>query len=112
MESLTATWIEAEHWAPGEWTPDDDVTDVIATLSDGSRWIGTFCAFNHVSRLRDHCAASGECLGGRYLWASDLILIESTARESVEAALRDLLRAGELRSALALVASDVSEAAG
>ena len=106
-------WIEAEHWAPGEWQPANDVTDAIVTLPDGSRWSGTFCAFAHVDQLRANWAASGECLGGKYLWVSDLILIDDTSRASIEAVVRDLLASGELLSALSQVAADdLEEPAG
>ena len=92
-------WIEAEEWAPGRWTPSDDVTDVIVTLADGSRWIASFCSFDHLATLRANCAASGENLGGRYLWASDLVLVDDTSRSSIEAVVRDLLANDELQSA-------------
>ena len=106
-------WIEAEEWAPGEWQPVNDVTDAIVTLPDGSRWVGTFFAFDYVAQLRDNCAASGECLGGKYLWASDLVLVDDTSRESIETVIRDLLASGELRSALSEVATDdLEEPAG
>ena len=109
MADLTV-WIEAEHWAPGEWSPADDVTDAIVTLPDGTRWVGTFCAFAHIHRLRANCAASGECLSGKYLWASDLILIDDTSRTSIEAVLGDLVASGEYRSALSEVLEKDSDA--
>ena len=97
-------WIEAEHWAPGAWNPGDDVTDATVTLADGTRWVATFCAFAHVETLRANCAASGENLGGKYLWATDLILVDSTSRQSIDAVVRDLLAAGMLQSAFSEVA--------
>ena len=97
-------WIEAEEWAEGEWNPADDVTEAIVTLMDGTRWVATFCAFGHIPTLRANCAESGENLGGKYLWASDLILVESTARASIEAVVRDLLATDELQSAFSEVA--------
>ena len=101
-------WIEAEHWAPGEWQPDNAVTDAIVTFADGSRRVGTFCAFAHVETLRTNCAASGECLGGKYLWASDLILIDDTSRSSIETVVRDLIERGEIESAMSeLPAEDI-----
>jgi hypothetical protein len=107
------TWIEAEEWSPDDWQPANDVTDAIATLADGTRWIGTFCAFAHVETLRMTCAANGECLGGKYLWASDLILIEDTSRPSIEAVISDLLASGELMSAMTLISpSDAPETTG
>jgi hypothetical protein len=105
-------WIEAEEWEPGSWTPTDDVTDAIVSFPDGSRWVATFCAFDHVAALRRNCAANGECLGGRYLWASDLILIDDTSRPSIEAVVRDLIATGELPSAFSeIVEDDPSSAA-
>ena len=105
-------WIEAEHWAPGEWQPRDDVTDATVTLADGTRWAASFCAFDHLVTLRSNCAANGECLGGKYLWASDLILIDDTSRPSIAGAVRDLLSSGELRSAFSLCESDFEAPAG
>lgn len=92
-------WIEAEEWAPGEWDPTDDVTDAVVTLADGSRWVASFCTFSHLQALRANCAESGECLGGKYLWASDLILVDDTSRPSLEAVVRDLIEQDELRGA-------------
>ena len=102
-------WIEAEEWAPGEWDPADDVTDAIVTLADGTRWVASFCSFAHIARLRANCAESGECLGGRYLWASDLILVDDTSRPSLEAVVRDLLAGDELRSAFSPADDDGGE---
>jgi len=61
--------------------------------------VATFCAFAHIATLRRNCVESGECLGGKYLWASDLILIDDTSRPSIEAAIQDLLTSGDLESA-------------
>ena len=97
-------WIEAEHWGSGIWQPANDITDAIVTLRDGSRWVGTFCAFAHVAELRANCAEHGECLGGRYLWASDLILVEDTSRATIESVIRDLAATGELPAAMSSVA--------
>ena len=105
-------WIEAEHWGPGVWQPRDDVTDAIVTLADGTRWVATSWAFAHVETLRRNCAASGECLGGKYLWASDLILVDDTSRPSIEAVVRDLLVSGELRSAFSECAVEDDAPAG
>lgn len=99
-------WIEAETWAPGAWHPDNDVTDVVVTLEDGTRWVATFCAYAHVATLRENCRASGENLGGKYLWASDLILVDDTSRASVEAVVRDLIAQDALVSAFSEVADE------
>ncbi len=99
-------WIEAEEWPEGEWTPDDAVTDVVATLGDGSRWVATFCAFGHVEALRRACRETGENLSGRYLWASDLILVDDTTRDTITAVVADLHAAGDIPSAFSELTDD------
>ncbi len=99
-------WIEAEEWEAGTWDTQDSVTDVIVTLADGSRWVAGFCTYQHVDTLRGSCEESGECLGGKYLWASDLILIDSTSRESIEAVVADLIAKDELTSAFSEIIED------
>ena len=96
-------WIEAEEWPAGEWTPADAVTDAIVTLADGTRWVASCCSFDHLATLRRNCVESGENLGGKYLWASDLILVDDTSRASLEAVVRDLLASGDLPHAFSLV---------
>ena len=99
-------WIEAESWPAEEWQPDDAVTDVVLTLGDGSRWIATFCAFGHVATLREGCAQTGENLSGKYLWASDLILVDDTSRASLVQVVSDLLAGGDVPSAFSELTED------
>lgn len=103
-------WIEAEEWPPGEWVPADAVTDAIVTLDDGTRWVASCCSFDHLATLRRNCAETGENLAGKYLWASDLILVDDTSRASLEAVVRDLLASGALESAFSPVDEEASEA--
>lgn len=106
MTSPFELWIEAEQWPAGEWDPADDVTDAVVTLADGTRWLASFCAFGHLPTLRQRCAESGENLAGRYLWASELILVEDTSRPTLEAVVRDLLTRGDLASAFGRMEED------
>ena len=63
-QCIAALWISAENWNPGQWMPEDDCVDVLATLDDGSRWSATICSFEHVGTLRKKWQASGEYLSG------------------------------------------------
>lgn len=99
-------WIEAEEWPAGEWDPADAVTDVVVTLEDGTRLVASCCSFAHLATLRRNCAESGECLSGRYLWGSDLVLVDDTSRATIDAVVRDLMRAGDLESAFSRVDDD------
>lgn len=84
-------WIEAEEWDAGEWTPEDAASDVVVTLADGTRWIATFVSYQHVLTLRDRNREAGEALGGRYLWGSDIVLVETIERSLIESVIEELM---------------------
>ncbi len=92
-------WIEAENWAPGEWKPDDDNTDVIVTWDDGSRWLASFISYQNVQTLTEKNKKTGECLSGAYFWMSDMILIDEVSRHRIEDIIHDLIRVGYFESA-------------
>lgn len=77
-------WIEAEIWTSGEWTPADDNTDVIVTLDDGTKWIATFFSYANIAGLVEKNRRTGECLGGKYFWASDMVLVDEVSRSRIE----------------------------
>jgi hypothetical protein len=77
-------WIEAEEWAPGEWSPADDNTDVIVTFDDASCWAATFLSYANSWTLTENNRRTGEYLAGAYLWASDMILVDEVNRLRIE----------------------------
>jgi hypothetical protein len=95
----TVVWIAAEHWAPGQWNPLNDNSDVIVTLDDGSRWGATFLTFSNIETLRRKCQESGECLNGEYFWVRYPILVPVLTREMIERVIFDLFMTGEFRLA-------------
>lgn len=95
MKGVREIWIEAEQWASGEWDHDNDNTDVIVTMLDGSRRIASFFTYSNIGKLRQKNATTGECLNGKYFWASDMILIDRVSRSDVEQVIEHLLSVGE-----------------
>ncbi len=91
-------WIEAEEWAPGEWTPVDDNTDVIVTFADASRWVATFLSYANIQTLTEKNRRTGECLAGAYFWASDMILIDEVSRPRIEEVVQHLIQEGEFEA--------------
>ncbi|MBN1512620.1 MAG: hypothetical protein JXB13_11455 [Phycisphaerae bacterium] len=81
---IKSMWIEAEEWAPGQWTPSDDNTDVVVTLDDDSKWVASFFSYRNISSLVEKDRRTGECLSGRYFWASDMILVDEVSRKRIE----------------------------
>jgi hypothetical protein len=84
-------WIEAEHSAPGQWAPRDSNSDVAVTFADGARWVATFFAYDHINTLRRLHQETGECLGGRYFEASDMVLVDEVTRERIEQVVAELI---------------------
>lgn len=84
-------WIEAEEWAEGEWTPADDNSDVIVTIENGERWVATFFSYQNILSLAEKNRGTGECLGGKYFVATDMILVDEVTRERIEEVVADLL---------------------
>ena len=88
-------WIEAEGWTDGEWTPTDDNTDVTVTFENGKRWVATFFTYQNILSLSEKNRKSGECLGGKYFVATDMVLVDVVSRERIEAVVAEMLRLNE-----------------
>lgn len=104
-----SVWIEAEEWGEGTWDPADEASDVVVTFDGGERWVASFVAYGHVPTLVARNRESGESLGGRYLWASDLVLIERVDRLTVEAVVADLIRDGGFEGAFTRYGEEPAE---
>src|SRR5882672_2730199 len=95
--------IEAELWAPGQWNPADDNTDVWVQFNDGAKWFATFFTYQNILTLRDKNRQTGECLSGTYFRASDMILVDEVSRERIEQVVADLIRSGSSKRRFASV---------
>ena len=84
-------WIEAEQWAPGEWTPSDDNTDVIVTFENGARRVATFFSYQNILSLASKNRGTGECLDGKYLVATNMILVDEVTRQRIEEVVADMI---------------------
>jgi len=88
-------WIEAGQWAPGQWKPADCNSDVIVSFEQGTKWVATFFTYQNVSSLAKKNQSTGECLNGKYFWATDMILVDELTRERIEEVVSDLIANGE-----------------
>jgi hypothetical protein len=91
-------WIEAEEWAEGEWTPTDDNSDVIVTFENGDRWAATFFSYQNILSLVEKNRQSGECLGGKYFVATEMILVDELSRNRIEEVVADLISENDFQS--------------
>ncbi|HEX7447995.1 MAG TPA: hypothetical protein VF306_10640 [Pirellulales bacterium] len=81
------------------WDELDDNLDVQITLSDGRRYTATFFTLRNLESLFEKNRTTGECAGGLYLWASDMILVERLDHATIRATIADLISSDELASA-------------
>ncbi|HJQ25278.1 MAG TPA: hypothetical protein VKA60_15265 [Blastocatellia bacterium] len=91
-------WIEAEQWTPGEWNPIDCNSDVMVSFREGAEWTATFFTYANISTLVEKNGKSGECMYGKYFWATDMILVDEITRERIEEVVKHLIETGGFES--------------
>lgn len=80
---------------------EDGNLDVLIDLEDGRRFAATFFTIKNVQSLMRRHRESGECASGLYLWASDMILVESISVETIRRTVAGLIESGELEACCA-----------
>jgi hypothetical protein len=103
-------WVEAEQWAPGEWTPANGNSDVMVTFENGERWVATFFSYQNILSLREKNRDTGECLGGKYFCATDMILVDEVSRERIEEVVAEMLGQEEFATYFARCEDDADDA--
>lgn len=86
-------WIESENKGAiigGELETNDN-SDVIVTFSDNSRAIASFFTYKNIEFLRHKNKETGECLNGKFFWASDMIIVDKINRQEVEEIINHLI---------------------
>lgn len=92
-DQIKEIWIESEHKGAiigGELETNDN-SDVIVTFSDNSRAIATFFTYENIEFLRQKNKETGECLNGKFFWASDMIIVDKINRQEVEGIINHLI---------------------
>jgi hypothetical protein len=93
-KKIKTIWIESEDKGPiiGGQLYTDDNSDVIVTFTDDKRYVATFFTYDNVKTLTEKNKRTGEQLGGKYFWASDMILVERVDRDTIENVIADLIK--------------------
>ncbi len=90
-----SVWIEAEHWEPGEWVVDDCNTDVRVDFEDGRSWVATCFTYKNILSLVERNKETGECLHGKYFWATHMFLVDEVSRRRLEQVIDHLVQTGD-----------------
>ncbi len=62
---------------------DNDSVDVQVTFPNGERFSAVFFTIRNIEALMKHYKKTGECAGGLYFWASDMIIVESLTEKTI-----------------------------
>ena len=94
-----SVWIEAEHWAPGQWDSSDCNSDVKVSFEKEGEWVATFFTYQNLSTLAKASESTGERLNGKELcWATDMIFVDELSRDRVEEVVSHLISEGDFAS--------------
>ena len=74
---------------------------MVSFEKDGE-WVATCFTSKNLSTLAKKNETSGECLKGRYFWATDMILVDQLSRERVEEVVSHLSSEGEFENAFSV----------
>ncbi len=101
MNSIKSVWIESEEKGPiqGGKAELNDNSDVIVTFENGEEYIATFFTYKNIEWLKKKNKKTGECLNGKYFFATDLILIDRLKREEIFKVINDLINQEEFTTA-------------
>ncbi|GLR13239.1 hypothetical protein GCM10007907_20290 [Chitinimonas prasina] len=76
----------------------DDNIDVLVDLEDGRRYAATFFTVDNLRTIMKRHRDSGECAEGTYIWAVDMIVVESISVDVIRRTVADLIATGEIES--------------
>jgi len=81
-----------------ESTEDDNV-DAIVSLPTGEKRTVTFFTVKNLQSIMERHRSTGECLSGKYFWATDMVIVRDLRRVTLDAVVADMIESGELNSA-------------
>lgn len=101
MNNIKSVWIGSEEKGPilGGKAELNDNSDVIVAFKNGEKYIATFFTYENIEWLRQKNEKTGECLNGKYFFATDLILIDRLNREEILKIINYLINQNEFFTA-------------
>jgi len=75
--------------------PDNDNVDVQVTFPNGESFSAVFFTLRNIDTLMKRYKKTGECAGGLYFWASDMMIVERLTEKTICETIDNLLAEGE-----------------
>jgi hypothetical protein len=92
-----------------ELDPLNDNVDVEVHFDDGRRYGGTLFTLENLHSLMENYRNTGECGGGSYFWASQMVIVPSLAPDALAKAIAALIAEGDLEGAFVRYSDDNDE---
>ncbi|MGW3019187.1 hypothetical protein [Streptomyces longwoodensis] len=86
--------------------------DLWVTFADGERWSATVFTLDEARRLMDRWQDTEECLGGRYFFGWDDLIVRDPGIEAMTCVIDDLVRSGSYTSAMRPLGPEDDEGGG
>jgi hypothetical protein len=97
--------IHVHHGLDGVNSANGNV-DLEVRFDDGSRYAATFFTLNNLRLLFEKNEQTGECKGGLYLWAAQMVIVKEITAASISETVADLIAQGEFEGAFCELSSE------
>ncbi|MFZ6680947.1 hypothetical protein [Undibacterium sp. Tian12W] len=77
----------------------DENIDVQIDLLDGRKFTATLFTLRNLTYLLDKYRTTGECANGTYIWAADMIVVESLDEATIQKTIASLIETGDIEFA-------------
>ncbi len=71
-------WVETD--LSSNYDKNNTNSDVIVEFQNGKKYIATFFTYNNLIELINKNKLTGECLNGKYFWASSMIFVDEISK--------------------------------
>jgi hypothetical protein len=78
---------------------DQGNIDVKINLADGRVFVATFFTITNLASLLESYRITGECAEGTYVWAKDMIVVESISEATISKSIADLIKNNDITGA-------------
>lgn len=75
----------------------NDNSDVYVDFDNGEKYVGTFFTYQNIEWLRNKNIKTGECLNGKFFWASNMIIVDNLERQTIELIINELIDKSEFK---------------
>ncbi|MFN8509829.1 MAG: hypothetical protein U0Z75_04625 [Deinococcaceae bacterium] len=74
-----------------------EIPDIIIRMDEKEVYCLTLFTVNDIKEMMEKCKKDGDCLSGKYYWASDMLIVENTKIELVLEVCDEIVKTGLIK---------------